>query len=263
MSTSRYVLARDVPDSRDYVYSVEHHELRGALPLRVDLRPRCLQVFDQGSLGTCTAHAVAAAFAYEQRRQKVRVISPSRLFIYYNERVMTHQRSLNCVVRLRDAIKAVAKRGVCSESQWPYNEDPKVARKKPPPVAFDMATKHQIVGYHRIPIGALKPAEFLKHLKHCLAGRSPFLFGFMLYESFETDAVKQNGIMPDPDKKHDKALGGHAVMAVGYDDRRKAVLVRNSWGRSWGIGGHFWMPYRLITDPDIAHDFWTVRGVTS
>jgi C1A family cysteine protease len=263
MSASRYVLGIDVPDSRDYVYSVDHRELRRALPLRVDLRPGCLRVWDQRSLGTCTAHAVAAAFACEQRRQKIRVISPSRLFIYYNERALTHQKSLNCVVRLRDAIKAVVKRGVCPESQWPYSEDLKVVKTKPPKVAFQEATKHQIVGYHRIPIGTLKPAAFLQHLKHCLAGRSPFLFGFMLYESFETDAVKKSGVMPVPNKKHDKALGGHAVMAVGYDDRRKAVLVRNSWGRHWGIEGHFWMPYRLITNPEMAHDFWTVRGVTS
>jgi len=263
VSRSRYVLARDVPDSRDYVYSLGRHELRQTLPLRIDLRPGCLRVFDQGSIGTCTAHAVAAAFSYEQRRQRIRVISPSRLFIYYNERVLTHQRSLNCVVRLRAAIKAVAKRGVCPESQWPYSEDPKVLRKKPPTVAFEAAVKHQIVGYHRIPIGTLKPTAFLKHLKHCLADRSPFLFGFMLYESFETDEVKKSGLMPVPNKKHEKALGGHAVMAVGYDDRRGAVLVRNSWGRNWGIEGHFWMPYRLISDPEIAHDFWTVRGVTS
>ena len=257
------MLVRDVPDSRDYVYSLRQHELRVPLPERIDLRPRCSRVLDQGSIGTCTAHAVAAAYAFEQRRQGIRVISPSRLFIYYNERVLTHQRSLNCVVRLRDAIKVMNKIGVCSESLWPYCEDHKVLRKKPPTVAFEAAAKHQIVGYHRIPIGSLTPAMFLKHLKHILADRCPFLFGFLLYESFETDEVKRNGIMPVPDKRHEKLLGGHAVMAVGYDDRKKAVLVRNSWGQNWGIRGYFWMPYKLISDPEFAHDFWTVRGVTS
>ena len=191
------------------------------------------------------------------------MMSPSRLFIYYNERALSHQRSIHCVVRLRDAIRAVAKIGACHESLWTYSEDSNVLRKKPPQAAFEAAAKHQIVGYHRIPSGSLKPPVFLKHLKHCLASRSPFLFGFMLYESFETDEVKKTGVMPVPDTKHEELKGGHAVMAVGYDDRKKAVLVRNSWGTNWGIGGHFWMPYKLISDPDLAHDFWTVRGVTS
>ncbi len=265
-SSSRYVLARDVPDHRDYVYSLERHELRAPLPHRVDLRSRCTRVLDQGTkLGTCTAHAVAAAFSFEERRQKIRVISPSRLFIYYNERALTHQarNSIHCVVRLRDAIKAVAKIGVCPESLWPYREDTRFVRKKPPTEAFEAAAKHQIVGYHRIPIGELRPAVFLKHLKRCLADRSPFLFGFMLHESFESEEVKKSGIMPVPNKRHDKAVGGHAVMAVGYDDHKAAVLVRNSWGEDWGVKGHFWMPYKVISDPELAHDFWTVRGVTS
>lgn len=262
VSKSRYVLARDIPDPRDYVYSLERHQLRGPLPQRVDLRPGCPRVMNQGSIGTCTAHAVAAAFGYELRVQRMRALRPSRLFIYYNERALTRQRSLNCVVRLRDAIKAVAKRGVCPESLWPYSEHPSVLRKRPPKEAFEAATSCKIFEYHRIPVGTLKPAILLRHLKRCLADGCPFLFGVMLYESFETDAVKKSGVMPVPDKQHDKAIGGHAVMAVGYDDRRKAVLVRNSWGPDWGIKGYFWMPYNVITDPELAHDFWTVRGVT-
>ena len=262
-SRSRYTLARDVPDPRDYIYAPTPARLSKQLPSRVDLRRGCPRVLNQGSLGTCTAHAVAAAFGFEQRRQKIRVTTASRLFIFYNERVMTHQRSLQCVVRLRDAIKAVAKIGVCPETLWPYSEDASVLRKRPPREAFEAATKHQIVGYHRIPIGTLKPRVFLTHLKHCLADHSPFLFGFVLYESFESEAVKKSGIMPVPLKRHDKIKGGHAVMAVGYDDRRKAVLVRNSWGPGWGIQGYFWMPYGLISDPHFAHDFWTISGVTS
>ncbi len=122
-SRSRYALARDVPDSRDYVYAPTAARLSKKPPSRVDLRRGCPRVLNQGSLGTCTAHAVAAAFGFEQRRQKIRVTTASRLFIFYNERAMTHQRSLQCVVRLRDAIKAVAKIGVCPETLWPYSED--------------------------------------------------------------------------------------------------------------------------------------------
>ena len=261
-SRSRYTLARDVPDARDYVYSLERHQLGDPLSQRVDLRAGCPRVLDQGSIGTCTAHAVAAAFSYEEHRQKIRVISPSRLFIYYNERVLTHQRSLHCVVRLRDAIRAVAKIGACPESLWTYSQDPEKLTKKPPPEAFEAAARHQIVGYQRIPMGSLTPTVFLQYLKRCLADRSPFLFGFTVYESFESDPSLRSGVMPYPDTRREKKKGGHAVMAVGYDDRRKAVMVRNSWGTNWGIRGYFWMPYKVIVNPHLAHDFWTVRGVT-
>jgi C1A family cysteine protease len=259
---SRYVLAEDIPDPRDYVYSLKPPQIHGTLPPRIDLRKRCSPVLDQGSIGTCTAHAVAAAFAYEQRVQRSRVIRPSRLFIYYNERALTGQRSVNGVVRLRDAIKAVAKRGVCLESLWPYSEASSAVRSKPPKEAFAAASRYKILEYHRIPIESHSPAVFLKHLKHCLADGCPFAFGFMLYESMESIEVKKTGVMPLPKPKREELKGGHAVLAVGYDDRRNAVLARNSWGPDWGIGGYFWMPYKFISNPEFTHSFWTIRGVT-
>lgn len=232
--------------------------------MRVDLRPHCPRVQNQGRLGTCTAHAVAAAYGYEQKVQKMRVITPSRLFIYYNERALTHQRKLKHVVRLRDALKAVAKKGVCPESLWRYSQNSHKFWKKPPKEAFDAATRRKVFEYHRIPIESLKPGVFLRHLKRCLADGCPVVFGFNVHESFEKPKTGKwkNGIMPVPDQKTEECLGGHAVMAVGYDDRKQAVLVRNSWGRHWGRGGHFWMPYEVAGDPKFTHDFWTVRGVT-
>lgn len=193
LSKSRYALVRDNPDERDYVYSLDRQQLRALLPPRIDLRPGCPPVMEQGSIGTCTAHAVAAAYSFEQRVQKARVITPSRLFIYYNERALTHQKSMNCSVRLRDAIKAVVRRGVCRESLWQYSEHPKKVLKKPPKKAFEAARRHRIVEYHRIPIDSHKPAVFLKHLKHCLADGCPFIFGFVLYKSFESKTVKRTG----------------------------------------------------------------------
>jgi C1A family cysteine protease len=261
MSTRQYILARDTPDARDSIYAPKKDELRRKLPTHVDLRSRCPRVQDQGSPGTCTAHAVAAALAFELRVHHAEIITPSRLFIFYNERALTGQTSVKCVVRLRDALKAVSKSGVCPEVMWPYHEDSRVLRLRPSKDAFKAAIGYKIAKYHRIPIGHLKPEMFLQHLKYCLAEGHPFVFGFLLYPSFETEAVKKSGVMPIPDRKHEKLLGGHAVMAVGYDDRRKAVLVRNSWGTDWGIKGHFWMPYELVKDPTFAHDFWTVRGV--
>jgi C1A family cysteine protease len=262
---SRYLLARDVPDPRDYIYVPGPGRSRKPLPERVDLRRRCPPVQDQGRLFTCTAHAVASAVHYAQRMQKMPAIIPSRLFIYYNERVIAHQRRLRHSVNLRNALKVATKTGVCPESLWPYRVAARAFRKKPPQTAFEAAAKYKIDRYYRIPNQSIKRGIFLKHLKCCLADGYPFLFGFRVHPSFEKPITGKwkDGMMPVPGKtKDDKATGGHAVMAVGYDDRRKAVLVRNSWGKKWGIKGHFWMPYDLITDPGLAHDFWTIRGVT-
>jgi len=261
MSHTRHTLGKDVQDSRDYTYLLKGSELRRPLPRHVDLRSKCPPVFNQGASHTCTAQAVAAALAYEHKAHGMRSINPSRLFIYYNERDLTGQRSLEPVLRLRNALKAVAKRGACDEKLWPFLDDKKQVGKKPPREAFVAASAHRIFEYQRIPMHALKPAAFLRHLKRCLADGSPILFGIKIYASFESDPALKSGVMPVPDIKHEAFIGGHAVMAVGYDDRRKAVLVRNSWGPKWGDKGYFWMPYKLITNPDLAHDFWTLRGI--
>ena len=112
-------------------------------------------------------------------------------------------------------------------------------KRRPLEAPFQVAASRKIVQYHRIPIESLPPGVFLKHLKRLLADERPLVFGFQMHESFETPTTGRwkSGIMPVPGKKHDKFKTGHAVMAVGYDDLKKTVLVRNSWGPDWGIGG--------------------------
>ena len=46
-------------------------------------------------------------------------------------------------------------------------------------------------------------------------------------------------------------------MAVGYDQRQKRFIVRNSWGIEWGQQGYFTMPYAYLET--LADDFWTIR----
>jgi C1A family cysteine protease len=97
-------------------------------------------------------------------------------------------------------------------------------------------------------------------LKHCIASGYPFIFGFSVYESFESDEVANTGVMPMPGR-HESMLGGHAVMGVGYNDDEKMFYVRNSWGEKWGIKGYFKMPYAFISDTDLADDFWTGKFI--
>jgi C1A family cysteine protease len=97
-------------------------------------------------------------------------------------------------------------------------------------------------------------------MKGCLASGYPFVFGFSVYESFESQEVKQTGRVPMP-SPNEQLLGGHAVLAVGYDDSQRRFIVRNSWGKDWGMQGYFTIPYAYLLDDNLADDFWTIRQV--
>jgi C1A family cysteine protease len=237
----------DLPDHRDLLYSAPMMVMR-KLPAKVDLRLKCPPVYDQGALGSCTANALGGAFQFGQRKQLIPNFIPSRLFIYYNERVLINTVLSDSGAYIRDGIKTMNSEGVCNEKDWPYIIAQFTA--KPPATLYKKAATNQVLSYMR-----LNNANLVQ-LQSCLAEGFPFVFGFTVFESFQS--IGKNGIMPMP-KPSEKRLGGHAVMAVGYDDTKKVFLVRNSWGNVWGDQGYFYMPYAYITDTNRADDFWTIR----
>jgi C1A family cysteine protease len=247
----RYGWVPDLPDARDHMYAAPQRVL-ATLPSQVDLRPQCPPVVDQGALGSCTANAIANAHLFNQRKQMAaQSFLPSRLFIYYNERVMEGTVNSDSGAMIRDGIKSIAKQGVCPETQWPYIID-KFTR-KPMQACYKEALKHQAVSYQRL-------VQTLTQLKGCLASGYPFVLGFTVYESFESQQVAQTGTVPMP-AAGEQVLGGHAVLAVGYDDSTQRFIVMNSWGTDWGMHGFFTMPYAYFTDTNLSDDFWTVRLV--
>lgn len=237
----------DLPDHRDLLYSA----LRAAppvLPENIDLRPSCSPVEDQGHLGSCTGNALAGALEFLELRDKVNFIDLSRLFIYYNERVIEGTARSDSGAMIRDGIKTLKRQGVCSEKKWPY-----VISKfavKPKPTCYKEALEHQITSYHRI--------LTVDEMRTCLAEGFPFVFGFTVYESFESQEVARTGIvnMPQP---NEGAIGGHAVLAVGYNNAEKRFIVRNSWGTGWGQKGYFTIPYDYAAERNLSDDFWTIR----
>jgi C1A family cysteine protease len=239
----------DLPDFRDQVYSAAAPVV---LPTHVNLISGCPPVCDQGSLGSCTANAIGALYEFVQRKETKNFFMPSRLFIYYNERVIENTVAVDAGARIRDGMKSVNKTGVCPETDWPYV----VSRfaKKPSTDCYEEASEHKVIAYKRL-------TQELVQLKTCLAEGYPFVFGFTVFDSFVSTAVANTGLVPLPTKT-EKVRGGHAVTCVGYDDDRQAFLVRNSWGSGWGITGYCWMPYAYVTDIYMAADFWTIRQTT-
>jgi C1A family cysteine protease len=224
-----------------------------ALPSSVDHRAELPPVFDQGDLGSCTANATCAQYWHlALKKDQASAFLPSRLFHYYVTRAVEGTVNQDAGAHIRDSIKAGVKWGLCHEELWPYVIGN--FKKKLPDPAKNDAAKHKILQYHRID---QSPAQ----LKSALADGRTVNFGFTVYTSFESDAVAKTGIMPMPNTRKERAVGGHAVLAVGYDDEKRWYVVRNSWGESWGDKGYFYMPYDFIHDHHYADDFWVIDVV--
>jgi C1A family cysteine protease len=248
----KYGWVPDLPDHRDFLYSAPQAVLGAKLPKSVDLRPKCPPIYDQGQLGSCTGNAIAGAFQFEQMKQNIPNWIPSRLFIYYNERVIEGSVSSDNGAQIRDGVKSISTTGVCPEKDWPYDIT-KFAVKPPDPPCYIDAAKNTVTSYQRVP-------QILNQMKGCLASGYPFVFGFSVYESFESTQVAQTGHAPVP-HPGEKQIGGHAVLAVGYEDAHQWFIARNSWGTGWGMQGYFTIPYTYLTDSNLADDFWTIRLV--
>ena len=138
---------------------------------------------------------------------------------------------------------------MCDETSWPYNITK--FKSKPSVKCYTAALKDVVSKYESL----LSVTSY----KNVLASGYPFVFGFTVYESFESDIVTRTGIVPMP-AKYEQVLGGHAVMAVGYNDAKKWFIVRNSWGPGWGDKGYFYLPYAYFT-PGLTSDFWVIYTV--
>jgi C1A family cysteine protease len=241
----------DIPDGRDFMYAAPP-EVVAALPTQVDLRPQCPGVYDQGQLGSCTANAIAGALEFDQMKQKLQAFTPSRLFIYYNERAIEGTVSSDSGAQIRDGVKSVNQQGAPPETDWPY--DITKFADKPPQQAYDDGAKDEAILYQRL-------TPTLGQLKGCLAEGFPFVLGIVVYASFESPAVASSGQVPMP-AAGEQQLGGHAVLAVGYDETQQHFIVRNSWGPGWGMAGYFTLPYPYLLQATLSSDFWTIRSVS-
>jgi len=237
----------DRPD-HDFLYAAPYAVMRAGLPPATDLRPQSPPIWDQGQLGSCVGQGVGYAVHFDWKRQNLPDVTPSRLFIYYNARVMEHTTSIDAGCTIRDGIKVIAKFGAPHEHEWPYV----ITRfaVKPTANAYTDALLRQSVQYWSV-------TKSTTQIKACLAEGFPVIFGCSVFESFESDAVANTGVVPLP-ARGEENLGGHCMAIVGHDDHTQRFVVRNSWGPGWGIKGYCTMPYSYITG-NLSSSFWTIR----
>jgi C1A family cysteine protease len=247
-SVKKFGWIPDIPDNRDnYAFWPYNFKVLESVDLRTTgFLP---EIYDQGELGSCTANALAAAFSYDQVKQKLEKFEPSRLFIYYNEREIEGNVNTDSGASIRDGIKVLNKIGVCPEYDYPY--DINKFTYKPSTTAYDHAEKHTLLEYRRLSIN-------ISDIKKALSGKHPVIFGFTVYESFMSKDVEETGEAKIPEIG-EKIIGGHAALIVGYE--KGNFIVRNSWGKSWGKEGYFTMPTSFFCDK-YCSDMWVIQSIT-
>lgn len=234
------------------------------LPAAVDLRPLCPPVYDQGSLGSCTGNGWAFIVEWAQYLNKFKTLwTPSRLFIYYDERVLEHDVNQDAGASVADGGRVVTTWGVCKEKTWPYVIQK--FRVKPSPYAYSEAARYKIRS-----VATLDNTN-VTEVKTAVSSYHPVVMGFDVYKTFESDQVAANGLVPLPGP-NEELLGGHCVAIVGYNDAYVfppafhvppgCYIVRNSWGSNWGLKGYFLVPYSYFSNTNLASDFWTASGIT-
>jgi C1A family cysteine protease len=269
---------KDYPDFRDYTPTHAAvapalaagrlgPDLRGtrkALPSKVDLRRWCSPVEDQGGVGACTAHAGVGLIECCERRAHGEHVDASRLFLYKVTRNLMRATG-DTGAYLRTTMGALALFGVPPEKYWPYAERQLDA--EPPAFCYGFAEHYSALTYFRLDPAGTKPDELLRRIKFYLAGGLPSMFGFTVYASVAQ--ATRTGAIPFP-TPNEPVKGGHAIVAVGYDDDKAvrnaatgapattgALRIRNSWGTGWGEKGYGWLPYAYVIK-GLAQDWWSL-----
>ena len=237
----------DKLDTRDYKYTVTPK----ASPNIVDLRAFCSPIENQGSLGSCTGQAIAGAIELLNKRNR-KPTDVSRLFIYYYERLLLGTVNYDSGAYIRDGIKATNHYGASLESYWPY--DIRKFRQEPISEAKTDALNRKVTRYERV--------NDFNGCVDALSNGYPVIMGFRVYDSFMSKNVAKTGIMTYPNTKRERLLGGHAVLLVGYDKRKKVFIARNSWGTNWGDKGYFYMPFDIVK-PNMSSDYWIIKSVNN
>lgn len=241
---------KDKVDPRDYIYSINKAVINArSLPKIHSLRKSMPPVLDQGNLGSCVANAVCNALGFLNVKIKKDVGLKSRIFNYYNTRILEGTINIDSGCQIRNSIKASNKTGNCYETTWPY--DVSKFKVKPPTSTYTEASKHKLTLYQRV-------SQNRMYIKSCLLEGFPVIIGFTCFNTLYNPSVERTGDILSPTRK-DYIIGGHCVLVTGYNDATQRFEIQNSWGTNWGDKGYGSIPYTYLENSMYAGDFWRVE----
>ena len=238
---------RSKQDERNHKFCLTQREKEILLPESFQLKVLdALKIFNQGQLSSCTANAIAQQIQIKTDR----LLTISRLFQYFNSRLLENTYNEDSGANILDCYKALVKYKYIAESLYPYIES-NVNEFPPKEIYIEASNNKSIKGYTAVP-------QDIYHIKYALAiNKQPIVFGAEVFNTFQN--LDSNYICPTPDPTKDTLLGGHALTIYSYDDKEQTVGIINSWGSDYGNKGTFKMKYDYILNPSLASDFWTVE----
>jgi C1A family cysteine protease len=240
MLSNQFNVRRDSYDHRDFRCKFIQTNIRPV----VDLRQYASPVEDQRHLGSCTGQAVVGA--YELMLNKMypgKFVDLSRLFVYFNARLLDGFTDEDNGAFVRDAVKAAYKYGLCTELTWPYLTEKFAV--VPDLRSYQEAKQRTIQSYYRV--------SGLDEILNALNSDHPVVAGMQVFDSFmelENDGVYD---LPTP-RENEDLIGAHAITVVGYDLDKKQIIARNSFGEDWGDQGYFYVPFDYVKN--YFNDCW-------
>lgn len=236
-----YGWKKDCYDERDYPYYATAH-VKSTLDKFI--LSQKIPVFDQSTISSCVANSLAGCLIY---MYSLHSNIPSRMFMYYIARILDGNVDVDIGCTFRSAIKAIKYWGTCYENQWPYITSNVLVR--PNSLCFSSIPRFHIKRYERLPC---TPPSW----EHCLyVLKKPFVFGVSIYSSFFTSV---NGNIKTPHFQSETCIGGHAMIAIGYDKNKKIIHFQNSWGVGWGNKGCGTISYNYLTSTHANTDMWII-----
>lgn len=240
-------------DIRDFIYPTNLHKDVNETKIFV-LDKTKFKIYDQGKIGSCVSNSIAGVIWFYNNS-----INPSRLYIYFNGRVIVNQNIIDDTgFSISAGCRSVREYSVCNEQDWAYIAS-----------AFSIMpslncykTSYNFNNFIYYSIG-----QDLNLLKSCIMNGNPIMFGFMVYTSFMTPEVAKTGRVPMPSTEDHivgggndhKVLGGHASIIIGFNDELQVFICVNSWGDKWGDNGYFYIPYLYILDTSLSSDFTVIN----
>lgn len=246
----RYGLLPRSPDHRDFGISRMTLCAAVSLPSEIFMDAWLGPVRDQGAEGSCTGQTAAGDHDFQLRKYDPRfrdapASSPtiSAQFIYRMSRQRGGTPNEDSGSDGRTTCQVLRWDGACTEALWPYRAGDIL--REPTVEQLNEAKDYRSGAYHFL--------HTVEDMKRCLASGYCFRLGMAVYQSFEDKTGSSTIYAPKP---NESLLGYHEILAKGYSDAKfgGAFSIRNSWGKSWGVAGDFWMPFNVAADPRVFSD---------